>query len=142
MIDYEEVVIEAIRVKDGKPVFNGSIEHAAILLSRMFKVAQNNIRILSRSLNPKVYSKDIALEMQTFLNRGGQIRIIIEDDTKFKDHPIAHLTEDCEIRKLHQEIANKIPYHMTVIDDFGYRFEGDKNLPQAIAAFGDSMKNY
>lgn len=142
MKDYEEVIEKAIRAKDGKPVYNGSIEHATVLLSKMFNVAKKSIRILSGNLNREVYSKrGIPVRMDVFLSQGGEIRIIIEDHEGFPDHPVAALVEKyekCEVKTLRQEAKSSIGYHMTTIDDFGYRFESDKDLPDAIAAFGDS----
>jgi hypothetical protein len=49
---YRDEVREAILLRNGKPLINGSIEHARIITQEAFISAQNCVRILSYRLDP------------------------------------------------------------------------------------------
>jgi hypothetical protein len=137
---YRNLVRQAIRNADGKPVFNGSCEHASILMSEMFTAADKQMRILSEKLLPECYNSDAVRSAFTdFLDRGGNVRIVVEDDSGLDTHPLADLFERdrVQIVRLAEIIRSQVTYHMAIMDGVGYRFESDKTKMEAIAAFGD-----
>lgn len=146
MQNYRKKVRQAAILRDGEPLYNGSLDHAAILTEAMFEHAKDKVCIFSGSLNAHVYAdKDVLDKIPLFLSESDhKIQIILENPKSIdeKDHPFIlqykdH--DDVEFRELPKEVSDKVTYHFTVMDDDSYRFEEDKNTPSAIAAFGDKV---
>ncbi|WP_417824395.1 hypothetical protein [Thalassospira lucentensis] len=130
--------------RDGKPIYNSSLDHAAILSAAMFEHASNEVCILTGKLDAKVYGREGVVEnARIFLSRPDRkIRVLVEhlEEVDQKDHPFTKEfsdNSDVEIRALNVD-QHKVPFHFIVMDRDSYRFEKDKNVPSAVAAFGDS----
>lgn len=83
MNDYAKY-IQNLAQNDESIIFqNSSSEHASIVMSTIFKYSNENIRILAGNLNGEVSSSEnYNKELQSFLNRNGKIRILLDDYNK------------------------------------------------------------
>ena len=55
MIGYVEKVRRAAISRNGEPLYNGSVDHAAVLAEAMFTHAEKSVDILTGELNARVY---------------------------------------------------------------------------------------
>ncbi|MBA86310.1 DUF7931 domain-containing protein [Thalassobius sp. S69A] len=142
---YRALVLKAAKERRGDPVYNGSLEHAAILAENLFKFSEKEVCVLSGSLNPRVFGNRRVLDRAAeFLGKAGcSVQILIErsDDVDWEDHPFVQKfksSSDLEVRTLQPDQIENLPFHFIVADSDSYRFEKDKGTSQAIGAFGDS----
>lgn len=142
---YRDLVMDAAKSKNGDPIYNASLEHAAILVENLFKVAERDVNIFSGSLNPRVFGGSKVLDRAAqFLGRSGsKVRIIVENeaDIDIEDHPFLKRfkdTDDLELVRLDKDLSEKTAYHFIVADSDSYRFEKNKSKPAAVASFGDA----
>jgi hypothetical protein len=144
MEKYRKQVKEAAALRNGEPLYNSSLDHATVLTEALFEHAQRDVCILSGRMNALVYGASAVIEKaRLFLSdRDRTVRVIVEDPSAIdvRDHPfftafLGH--HDVEIRVLDSGLSELLPYHFMVMDSDSYRFEHDKTLPHAIAAFGD-----
>ncbi|MER9274407.1 hypothetical protein [Mesorhizobium sp. M0520] len=145
MDDYIERVTRAATERKGEPVFNGSIDHARVIVKTMFKHARRTVDIFSGTLNPRVYAPDEVLdEAEFFLTSSDHhVRIILEraDVDLYAKHPFYKRFSEytnLETRVLDSVMAGNIRFHLLVADEDCYRFEQDKAQVAAIAAWGDA----
>lgn len=131
-------------MRDGTPLYNWSLNHAAVLAEEMFGNANEGVNIFSGNLNARVYgTPNLIQKAQQFLSDNThKVRILIEnpDIVDPKDHPFVREfsgNDDVEFRALPQHLHAATDYHFIVMDSDSYRFEGNKSEPTAIAAFGD-----
>lgn len=141
---YEQRVIAAAREMDGSALFNSSLDHAAIIVKHLIKSATADICIFSGRLNPRVYGPALTVDATAeFLGASGaKCKVLVEslDDIDLDDHTLIDRlrdSDDFELRKLPEQLARDATFHFAVIDETSFRLEGDKNKPEAIAAFGD-----
>ena len=130
------------RNRAGDPIYNGSTEHAVIVVEAMFAHARKRMRILSGKLNARVYSPDEVIgQARLFLaDPSHQVQILLEDDSALKDNPFYEEFSDQEnvkFKKVPEDFQVLYDFHVLVMDDDSYRFESDKTEHAAIAAFGD-----
>lgn len=145
MDDYNQLVRTLALKRDGEPLYNASIDHASIVIENLFKSARRKIEILSGDLNPRVYGRnEVIQEAMLFLisNPEHRIRVLLEKDhaDARKLHPFFKAFSgfaNMELRIAPSELQEMYTFHFVVVDEDCYRFEGDKNLPAATAAFGD-----
>jgi hypothetical protein len=142
--DYREQIDRLIRGEsDLKFMLNGSEDHAAIIVERMFAHAQTEMRILTRRLDPAIYARDELIDQaQSFASDPTtDTRIIVEDisDASLRLHDLSALSDlpNFEIRRLPQDFAEKIEFNYSVMDRTGYRFEEDKKQVNALVRFDD-----
>jgi len=132
-------------MRNGQAIFNGSLDHAAIIVENMFAHASTSINILTGRLNARVYGCDEVMEQaKLFLaDPAHTVNILIEDmDALNDDHPFVREfwdNKNVRIRNLPKSASEQVTYHFLVMDDDSYRFEKDKGAPLAIAAFGDKV---
>lgn len=145
MEKYRNQVRELASKRDGSPIFNSSLSHAAVLAEAMFEFGHKEVCIFSGKLNANVYgTPEIINRARLFLaDPITKIRVIVEnpDAIDKRDHPFVAAfdgRDDVEIRALEADVAKQTPYHYVVMDSDSYRFESDKTEPVAIAAFGDT----
>ena len=145
LLNYRDLIAKRIADRDGTPLPNGTLLHAAMLMEAMFSAASKSIRILTGSLNARVYGSPevIACARQFLATSGHTLEVIFEDeldDDAVARHPLlASLGPGANVRlwKLDPTLRKKITSHFALMDDDSYRFEADKAKPSAIAAFGD-----
>lgn len=142
---YKSKVREAALRRTGEPLYNGSLEHASVLVEAMFEHGNRCVRIFSGRLNANVYgTNEVVEKARLFLSDPSRrIEILLDDPDGVDrhDHPFVSEfknNDDVDFKFLPKELADRIRFHFTVMDNDSYRFEEDKAVPSAIAAFGDS----
>ena len=142
--EYRKRVARLARLRDGKPIFNGTLEHAAVVIENIFAHATDRVFILSGKMNPRAYGQDEVLtETKLFLADGShRVKILLEsaDERDLKEHPFFEQFgdyENVEVRTVPQDMQEHYDFHFIVMDGDSYRFEEDKTKHAAIAAFGD-----
>lgn len=145
MEDYIARVARAAAERKGEPVFNGSVDHARVIVGAMFKHARKTVDIYSGTLNPRVYSPDDVLdEAQAFVaTNDHKVRILLDyaEPSLKENHPFFQRLStygNIDLKVLPTNISQKIKFHLLVADDDCYRFEDDKSQVAAIAAWGDA----
>ncbi len=141
---YRERVRRLARARDGEPIYNGSLDHAAIIVEEMFSHATRDVSILTGELNARVYGPDEVVEAARLFLADSETRVRVMLEEKNNEaagrHPFRHAFADhphVEFRYVPPQIQETYKFHFMVMDDDSYRFEQDKNQPAAIAAFGD-----
>lgn len=144
MNKYREQVKLAAEARNGEPVYNGSLEHAAVLAEAMFAHAQKEVCVLSGELNARVYGRaDVVEQANLFLaDPDRKALFLIENEAALdaENHPLLRALSDnanVEFRIVPTEVSEKYDFHLMVMDGDSYRFEKDRKEPVAIAAFGD-----
>lgn len=143
-MDYREKVKEAIAEMDGRPVYNGSLEHATIIVEEMFAHAKDEVKLFTGRLNADVYGVPpvIGRAREFLAEPNHKARILIEeqvDEERLRRHPFIlgmSRFDNLEVRCLRAGEYDP-SFHMMLVDDHSYRFEPDKNQPEAVATFGD-----
>ena len=142
--DFRERVRRVAQERKGEPVYNGSLEHATIIIENMFEHASNNIDILSGSLNARVYGTyDVIKNARRFLaSPSNTLRVILDDaeEVDLRGHPFFDAVEsftNVELKRIGPAWQDDYDFHFLVMDGDSYRFEPDKTEHSAIAAFGD-----
>ena len=145
LIEYKEHVRSLARIRDGEPVFNASVEHAAIAIENLFSSAMAHVDILSGACNARVFGRSAVVEeARLFLASSAEnrLRIILEKDVP-KDRAIHPFFQMCsefpnvDLRFASQDVQDQYGFHLIVTDNDNYRFEIDKTKTPAVAAFGD-----
>ena len=144
--EYRQFVRSLALKREGQPIFNASIEHASVVIENLFAHAATKVNVLSGVFKPRVYGRDAVItEARLFLasSRKNKLRIILEEDSP-PDRSIHPFFTACssfpnvELRVAPAKVQDLYGFHFVVVDDDCYRFESDKKLPAAVAAFGDS----
>lgn len=145
MDDYRNEVEQLALAQTGDSFYNSSIDHASVVIEKIFRHATDKVCIITKKLNGRVFGQDLVVkEARDFLsNANHKVRILMEDDAsclseghrlieEFRQHP-----GSVEIKHIPLEISNKLEVHFTVADGKSYRFEPDKEKWEASVAFGD-----
>ena len=126
-------------------MLNGSEDHAAIIVERMFVHAESEMRILTQRLDPAIYEADgVIQQLNSFAsNPETQTKIIVENisDEALSAHKIFRISKrlpNVEVRRLPNDISSELKFNFSVMDRRGYRFESDKNKVNAIVRFDDA----
>jgi hypothetical protein len=146
MDDYRDEVERLARERTGAPFYNSSIDHAAVIVEKMFRHAAEEVCIISNHLNARVFGQEeVIFEADAFLsNANNRLRIILEDDVSMlsEGHPFARIMRShphgYEIRQMSPKMRELVKYHFTLADRDSYRFEPDKAKWEAVASFGDN----
>lgn len=142
---YEAQVRELAEQRDGKPIANGSIEHARILIKNLFMVAKNQVRLLTGQLEARFYGQDDLInEVKNFLAAPSRrLQILVEDEDAVSQitlHPLLSQIRDyqnVEIRAIPSNIRSHTRFHFAIADEDCFRFEKDTLKYAAFGAFGD-----
>lgn len=146
MDDYREKVERLARERTGEPFYNSSIDHAGVIIEKMFRHATREVCIVTSRLNGRVFGGDeVVREARGFLsNADHRVRILMEDDgsSLSEGHPfveeLRQHPKGYQIKQMGETVANELSFHFTVADEDCYRFEQDKSKWEAIAVFGDT----
>jgi hypothetical protein len=146
--DYHQQVRDAIARRNGRPILNSNIEHATIIIQEAFNYAKKSIRILSSRLDPACYAQPGVIDAaKVFLaDPDHRAQILVEselwdpqDHFEWDKHPLldalANYRERLELRLVPRDWIASYTYNFLIMDDYGYRFEADRSLPTAVAAF-------
>ncbi len=144
--EYRERVKNAARARNGDPVYNGSMEHASVLVEAMFAHAHHEVCVLSGELNARVYGREDVVEQANLFLADPQHRaqFLVEEPEALDwvNHPLLNALSDndnVEVRSVPREMQSRYRFHLIVMDNDSYRFEKDRSEPVAIAAFGDAI---
>jgi hypothetical protein len=147
--EYRASVARALTGADEALVFNGTIDHARVVIEEAFKAAKSHVRILTNKLDPTCYgSRDVIDAALAFLRApGARLDILVEDETA----PV--LTQDFLMAVTEaggaRVRANVVPamyvedydFNFLTVDDVAYRFESDRTKPIAVVAGGASARS-
>lgn len=132
--------------RTGEPILNSSPDHAEIVIQQIFHSANERVNILSGSLTPRVYGRDLIVwEAALFLASShlNRVQIILEQDC-IEDRRLNPLLREVskfknvELRFASEEVRKLYDFHYIVTDNDCYRFEPDREYAVAVAAFGHS----
>lgn len=145
MDEYLQLIEKAIKNRDGTPLPNGTLDHARMLMEAMFRTASKSLRILTGTLNARVYGTPEAIERakQFLANPAHTLSIIFEEPFTAEQadrHPLLAAVRhfpNVKLYSLKPELRDRISSHFAVTDEDSYRYEADKTKPSAVAAFGD-----
>jgi hypothetical protein len=145
--EYRLHIDRLMREMSGEIVLNGSYEHAAVIVERMFANARRCVNILSLRLDQRVYgTPETVQEAARFLRDSAHsARILVEslDTAELEKHPFIVRMRDAiarralQIRKLPSHVSDNLAVNFSLMDgNLGYRFEENKEEAIATAAFG------
>lgn len=139
---YRDHIKRLASERNGETVYNGSADHAAVIVENLFASAHNCVRIFSGDLNAKVYgATPLVHRARQFLGHSDhRLQVIVEEMNLSGSHPLVEELADedgFELHLLSPEVAKHIPFHFATADEDCYRFEREKNSHAAVAAFGD-----
>lgn len=137
--DYIDELFKALEKKRPYTTYNRDMTHAWIITHAVFSCAKDRVRLLSNKLDPKLYARnDIIRAIESFLNRGGVLDILVESDIE-EGHPIRNVekenAEKIYITKVRDDLTGSLASNFIVADNFGYRFEYNKESHNAFASF-------
>ncbi|MBD5297074.1 MAG: hypothetical protein HDS21_03235 [Bacteroides sp.] len=140
MNDFKNMVSRLAQLGENRLFLNSSEEHAVVVLSEMFKVAESNIRIFAGCLYEHVgNSPEYIQALSDFIERGGSVKILLNNfnpqegakSNLFKRLAYyQELGKSVEIRSTDAKpyLANdeaKKEVHFTIADERAYRIETD-----------------
>jgi hypothetical protein len=146
MVNYTEYV--ETMAKDGlnKVFFNSGPNHAAVVMSRIFKYSRETIRIYCGGFDGTVSNdEEYLLYLEQFLENGGLLRILVEQDMSkgpsevykiLKKHKDQVVISQSSIKVINA-VTNK-PIHFTIGDNKMLRIELGITDYTAQVNFGDT----
>jgi len=144
--DYREQLRRLAMKADGAGIYNGSNEHASVVMQVMFEAATESVEILANELDAEVYGNaDVIRAASTFLSDPDKsLDILIERDLSAAEiaaHPFLKVMRrfpNVELRHVVTERQSDYEFNAAVVDVKSMRFEPRRSSPQAIVAFGRS----
>lgn len=140
--DYLRRLHTALEKKRPYVTYNRDKAHASLVVSAGFRHAEDKIRILSHELDPDVYEgRSLLKSVKYFLDRADtRLNILVEKAVR-EDHEVFQIgkqyNEKVTIKKVPCQLQERYECNFMLIDSFGYRFEPDRNKPNAMVAFHD-----
>ena len=126
--------------------FNRDISHAAAITCAAFRYAEGTVRLLSHKLDSALYgTRLLKNHVAPFLTKkGASLHILVETDIP-DDHPIwdfiengSYQSQQLKMGRVPSELTQRYQFNYLVVDDFGFRFERDRNEYAAVASFYES----
>lgn len=144
MTEYRRQVAEAAKKQDGTPIYNGSIQHAQVIVENLFSHARSHVDLLSNQLTPRIYGVDkVVSEAELFLaSPDHKLRVLTEDVgvADLAEHPLYKAigeNPNVEFRKIPPHLGAAFDFNFMVVDSKCFRYEGNKSTCAAVAAWGD-----
>ena len=140
--DYARALDSALKWKRAYSAYNRDMVHAKIVVTAAFRGAREKIRLLSHRLDRDLYaSQSFIYEANDFVGRrGGQVDILVESDVP-EDHPLQVLARQhprrVTISRVPDETVERYGFNFMIIDEIGYRFEGDREHHKALVVVHD-----
>ena len=142
MDDFRALVTRAQQSKSPKIITNASLSHAAVLVEKLLKTADEDklpIRIVSGCMASSFYEQFCG-KFKDLLGKGLQIRALVEDDSCLDgSHSICE-----EIRSHKNGSVLQLPDvggcpHFILVGDRVFRLETNHDLKSAKASFDDPV---
>lgn len=139
--DYKTYVDQLFAEESGFIISNGLPEHAAALVSTMFRKAKKEMVIFCHDLNAKIYSEvEVIRSIVEAANRGVSIRIV----TQVAPQAIELLCKLRNLAKVSPELVQlkrcapdsvdaALGYNFAVMDTKAFRYEPDRSTIKADA---------
>jgi len=140
--EYRSHVKRLAAERQGIPVYNGSPDHAAIIVENMFAAARSKIRLLTGDFNAKVYGNSAVVQRarEFIAHSDHTLEILVEDVTFNSSHPLVAeigAEDNVTFYEIPKAVSARIGFHFMTADDDCFRYEAEKNSHVAVAAFGD-----
>jgi hypothetical protein len=139
---YRRMVAEVADAGDGRVIMNRTAEHAAVVISNIFRRATGSVDILTEQLFDQIYgTPEVLNAVDKFLSAdpSRQIRVVAERSIK-GSHPFFAAVKKCRpgfnVRLMSSELEKITPFHFCVADARNFRFEPDKRKFAAHGRFG------
>ena len=142
---YSSQLQRALEKKESFSTYNRDILHAAEIIILGFRFAEKTIYLLSNELDSRLYGDSRLHEaLKKFLGKEDtRLHILVERDLP-SDHPIIIHTQDFRGRvtlgRVPQKYTENYSFNFMVVDDFGYRFEYNRNEHTAVASFHEEKE--
>ena len=140
--EYRVRVQNAARQPDAEPIFNGTPDHAEIILTNLWASAENKVQLISRCFEESVYNSDELIDAaQSFLSRPNtEAEILYEVEPELSNRFFAAISKFDKVKFIPVSEQDRARYDFSfmVADDKNYRYAEDKLEMSAIAAFGDA----
>lgn len=144
--DYARALESALRWKRAYSAYNRDMVHAKIVVTAAFRGANEKIRLLSHRLDRDLYASQSFIDEATAFvgKRGGHVDILVETDVP-DDHPLRALArrhpDNVTINRVPDEIVDGYGFNFMLIDEIGYRFEGDRENHRALVVVHDKKSD-
>lgn len=139
---YDDYVSDLADSKSDELISNGQIEHAQSIIRNLLSHAENEVRIFTSCLHPKIYCDPRVVEAASaFLERDDvKIKVLIQDANNLDSStPFFKLCSEhddkCIVMEVVTDSDRSIKQHMVVMDQIGFRFCADMDKNEAIASF-------
>lgn len=137
---YSRKLQKALQNKKPFSTYNKDLLHAAEIIIYGFSYAEKEIYLLSNRLVPELYGDPrLHTALHNFLSRDNTELHILVEQTLSSDHPIVGVIrpfkDKIKLGRIPQESVEAYDFNFMLLDDFGYRFEYDRNGYSAIASF-------
>jgi hypothetical protein len=141
---YRKFVEAVAQMADGKPIFNRSPAHAAVVVEYIIGGASEKIDIITGRLYEQVYGVPTVVEaaMRFLRSQPTASMRILSEELIAPNHPLlsaiksAGFQDRVSMKVLPKEIAASTPYHFALADSNSFRFESDKTQMEAVVQFG------
>ena len=143
LIEYAALVDSAFKEKKEFSTYNRDIFHATEVVAGGFRYAKQEINLLSNELDKRLYgSSYITKLVENFLaKQNGKLNILVETDIDL-NHPMIQVCkkfpENAVIKRVPDDWQEYYAYNFMTIDDFGYRFEADREELSAIVSLNEA----
>ncbi|ADG11400.1 hypothetical protein B7G68_15150 [Caulobacter segnis] len=144
---YRAEIAKVMSGESSDVVFNGTLEHACIVIEEAFEAARSHVRILTNRLDCNCYDRDTIVDsMRRFLDRPGmRLDVLVEDETsaatamgrRFIEEAESAAGERFTILAVPQRIVEQYKYNFLLVDDVALRFEEDRRAPVAVVSGGN-----
>jgi len=142
-------IVETFASQNDKMIFcNEGNEHAAIVLSRIFKYSNNTVRIYASSLSQSIVTndEDYVNYLDSFIKKGGIVQVLISSLPKTPSKAFKNLllksqvyNETVGLRLAESKIKlNKKHVNFTVGDNNKFRLEIDPTKRTAYCSFNNT----
>ena len=142
---YRKFVEAIAKMADGKPIFNRSPAHAAVVVEFLLNGATKEFNVITGELYQQVYAAPAVIAAAVrFLttNPDAEIHILSEKAVGKNTHPLltalaaAGVDARVKLKQLKEDVVAGTPFHFAVADANAFRFESDKKLMEAVIQFG------
>lgn len=142
--EYRASVERSLTGVDEGLVFNGTIDHARVVVEEAFKAAKAHVRILSNHLDSECYDAEPVVAAATaFVARADtKLDILVEAPSDMAPQPAflravqAAGGTRVRFRIVPKEYLSTYTFNFLTVDDTAFRFEDDRAKPIGVVAGG------